>query len=311
MDRLEQLRVFSKVVERGGLSRAARDLGISQPTVSKALRALEARLGTQLLLRSTRRVTVTDAGRRYYLRCRELLEGLAEAEADLGEQGALRGRLRLHGPTVLGEMYLAPIAVAFQRKHPEVVLDLTCLDSFVDLVAEGADLAIRLGELSDPSIVQRRLGTMERLLVAAPSYLRRRGTPERPVDLAGHSAIRFAGLPWGDAVSLRTGRGETTVQLQPGFVSNNAVALRHALLGGLGIGLVTRWLVDDALRRGQLVPVLPATPPPELTVSAVFPSSRFIPRRAHAFLDFLIESLRGAPGIALRPAQGRRDAGPA
>jgi len=299
VDRLGQLRVFAKVVERGSLSRAARDLAVTQPTVSKALSALEASLSTRLLLRSTRRVTVTDAGRRYYLRCREVVERLEEADAELADDREPRGTLRLHGPTVLGEMFLAPIAVAFQRRYPQVRCDLTCLDSFVDLVAEGADLAIRLGQVSDPSLVRRRLGTMERLLVAAPRYLKARGAPRTPAALAEHANVRFSGLPWGNSLTLTSPRGPVSVELQPGFVSNNAVALRHALVGGLGVGLVTRWLVDQELKRGQLVRVLPQSPPPPLEVNAVFPSARFIPTRARLYVEFLIESLRGKPGMSV------------
>ena len=297
MDTLGQLRVFTRVVERGSLSRAARDLGVTQPTVSKALSALEARLGQRLLQRTTRTLHVTDAGRRYYARCRAVLEQLEEAGAELSEPEHPRGVLRLHGPVALGELFLAPAAVAFQQRFPQVRCELTLLDSFVDLVAEGADLAIRLGRLEDPSLVRRPLGATRRLLTASPAYLRRAGTPRSPADLRAHACVRFSGLPGGDAALLQAPGGPRAFPMAPGFVSNNATALRHALLGGLGIGLVTEWLVAGELARGRLVEVLPATPPTPLEMHAVFPSARFIPVRARAYVDFLADFLRGKPGM--------------
>lgn len=295
MDRLSQLAVFHKVVERGSLSRAARDLGLAQPTVSKAVAALEARLRAQLLLRSTRRLTVTEAGRRYYAQSRSILESLEEAQLELKDDGTPRGTLRLHGPVVLGELFLGPIAVEFQRRHPGVRCELTFLDSFVDLVAEGADLAIRLGSIDDPSVVRRRLGAMRRLFVASPRALRGRGAPRTPADLAQHPSVRFSGLASGDAVTA----GGVQVQMKPAFVANNAVVLREALVAGLGVGLVTEWLVADELRDGRLVEVLPAHPPPAIEVSAVYPSPRFIPLRARLYVELLLERLRGKQGMQL------------
>lgn len=293
MDQLQQIRVFAKVVERRSLSKAARDLGVTQPTVSKALSALEARLRSQLLLRSTRSVTVTEAGQRYYQRCRSLIDALDEADTEL-EERAPQGTLKVHGPVVLGEMFLGPVAAEFQRDHPQVRCEVTCLDAFVDLVAEGADLALRLGEVKDPSVVRRRLGTMRRLLVASPAYLKAQGTPKQPADLSNHRAVRFSGLPTGDQVTA----GRTTVAMSPGFLSNNAVVLREALLRGLGIGLVIEFLVADDVRRGRLVEVLPAHPLTPIEVSVVYPSARFIPLRARVFVDYLARRLATVPGMA-------------
>ncbi len=295
MDRLQRMRVFAKVVERGSLSKAATDLGVTQPTVSKALAALERELRTQLLLRSTRRVSVTEPGRRYYRRCRAILDALEEADTELLEGEAPRGALKVHGPVVLGEQFLGPVAAEFQARHPLVRCEVTCLDAFVDLVAEGADLALRLGEVKDPSIVRRRLGTMRRLLVASPAYLKAHGTPRQPAELAGHRSVRFTGLPTGDQVTA----GRTTVTLQPGFLSNNAVVLREALLAGLGVGLVIEFLVADDLKRGRLVEVLPAHPLAPIDVSVVFSSARFIPLRARVFVEALVERLRRVPGMTL------------
>ena len=293
MDRLKAVQIFSRVVERGSLSRAAEDLGIGQSTVSKALAGLEQTVGTQLVLRSTRRVTVTEAGLRFHRETRSMLETWEAATQALTEGDELRGTLKIHGPVVLGELYLGPIAVAFQRQHPAVRCELTFFDGFVDLVAEGADLALRLGAVTDASIIRRRLGSMQRLLVASPDYLARRGRPRSPSDLERHDWVRFTGLAGGD--TQRIGRHQ--VRLTPTFLANNAVTLKHAALGGLGVALVTRWLVHDELRSGALIEVLPRHPLTALEVNAVFPTPRFIPRRVRQFVAALEAGLRDAPGM--------------
>lgn len=301
MDQLQRLRLFSKVVERGSLSKAARDVGVGQPAVSKAIAAMEDELGARLLLRSTRTLTLTEAGRRYYERCRQALAVLDEARAELAEGDVPRGTLKLHGPVVLGELFLGPASVAFQQRFPQVKCELTLLDSYVDLVAEGADLSIRLGAITDASVVRRRLGSMERLLVAAPGYLKRHGVPRRPEDLAAHRSVRFSGLPQGNALTLPWGANPVTVEMTPNYLSNNAVTLRQALLGELGIGLVTRWLVEDDLRRRKLVVVLPDAPPPALEVSAVVPTAKFTPTRVREFLRVLMKTFARVPGMTLTP----------
>ncbi len=290
MDRLQQMRVYARVVERGSLSRAAQDLATTQPTVSKALSELERSLKVQLLMRSTRRVTVTDAGRRFYARCRTMLETWDEAAREVGEETSLRGVLRVHGPVVLGEMYLGPIAVDFQRKHPLVRCDLTFLDGFVDLVAERADLAVRLGTISDPSVVRRKLGIMRRLLVCSPEYLRGKGAPKKPQDLKTWDWVRFSGLAGGDSQQV----GKETVAFTPTFVANNAVVLKDALLKGLGVGIVTEWLVTRELKTGRLVEVLPRHPVANLETSVVFPSPRFVPLRVRAFVEAMEKGLKTA-----------------
>lgn len=293
MDQLQRLRMFSKVVERGTLSKAAADIGVGQPAVSKAIAAMEEELGVRLLLRSTRTLTLTDAGRRYYERCRQALAVLDEAHAEVTEGDVPRGTLKLHGPVVLGELFLGPATVAFQRKFPQVRCELTLLDSYVDLVTEGADLSIRLGAITDPSVVRRRLGTMERLLVAAPGYLKKHGVPRTPEDLANHRAVRFSGLPSGNTLTLNS----VSVEMAPSYLSNNAITLKQALLGELGVGLVTRWLVEEELRRGKLVIVLPDAPPESLEVSAVVPTAKFTPTRVREFLRLLMKTFLHVPGM--------------
>lgn len=299
MDQLQRLRMFSKVVERGTLSKAAADIGVGQPAVSKAIAAMEEELGVRLLLRSTRTLTLTDAGRRYYERCRQALAVLDEAHAEVTEGDVPRGTLKLHGPVVLGELFLGPATVAFQRKFPQVRCELTLLDSYVDLVTEGADLSIRLGAITDASVVRRRLGTMERLLVAAPGYLKKHGVPRHPEELANHRAVRFSGLPSGNTLTLPRGANSISVEMAPSYLSNNAITLKQALLGELGVGLVTRWLVEEELRRGKLIVVLPDAPPSSLEVSAVVPTAKFTPTRVREFLRLLMKTFLHVPGMAV------------
>lgn len=300
MDQLQRLKLFTKVVERGSLSKAAKDVGVGQPAVSKAISAMEEALGVRLLLRSTRTLTLTDAGRQYYERCRQALAVLDEAHAEVTEGDVPRGTLKLHGPVVLGELFLGPACVAFQRQFPQVNCDLTLLDGFVDLVAEGADLSIRLGTITDASVVRRRLGSMERLLVAAPGYLKKHGVPKQPQALADHRCVRFSGLPTGNALTLSTSDGPVTVEVPPSFLSNNAVTLKQALVGELGIGLVTRWLVEEELKRKKLVVVLPNAPPSSLEVSAVVPTAKYTPTRVREFLRVLMKTFTKVPGMTLQ-----------
>ena len=194
MDRFWAMEVFVRIVDTGSLSAAARELDTTQPSVSRQLRALEHRLKTQLLHRSTRHVSLTDAGRAYYEDCKRILSDIDATEGNLGVlQSSLRGSLRLNTSVALGVDYIAPLALAcaFQKQHPELVVDLTLNERFVDLVEEGIDVAIRFGPIRDENLVARQLGSTRRLTVAAPAYLRRHGAPRQPQDLAAHACVGF------------------------------------------------------------------------------------------------------------------------
>lgn len=299
MDQLQQLRTFVRVAERGSLSQAARELGVTQPTVSKQLAALESRLSTRLLQRTTRRVSLTDAGRRYYDRCRAVLAELDEAASELGPSHGLRGALRVHAPTTFGELFLAKLAVQFQARHPELKLDLVLNDRYVNLIEEGADVALRMGRGSEPGRVVRRLGSLPRVLVASPAYLASAGTPGNVAELVAHRGVRFSGAPSGDTLELQGPDGPISARLPSAFTSNNALVLREALLAGAGIGQVPRWLVHEPLAAGALVEVLQPLSVAAVEFNAVFPSGRFVPERARRFVDHVTRGLGGVPGIAL------------
>lgn len=299
MDQLQLLQTFVRVAERGSLSQAARELGVTQPAVSKQIAALEARVAARLLQRTTRKVALTDAGRRYYERCRAVLGELDEAAAELRPGRELRGPLRVHAPTTFGELFLGRLALQFQQSHPEVVIDLVLNDRYVNLVEEGADVAIRMGRGHEPGRVVKRLGLLARVLVASPAYLRRHGAPKTAADLARHRGVRFSGAPGGDVVELRGPRGPVSARIPSAFTSNNALVLRQALLAGAGIGQVPRWLVHEPLRHRALSVVLPELSVPPTELNAVYPSGRFVPERARRFVEHVAEGLRRAPGIQL------------
>jgi DNA-binding transcriptional LysR family regulator len=212
MDRLAAMELFVRVVETGSFSAAAREAGMTQPSVSRQLRALEKRLGARLLNRSTRHNTLTEAGRACYEDCRRIIAEVSAGEGNLGAlQSALRGTLKVNTSVALGEDYIAPIAYQFQRQHPELAIDLTLNERFVDLIEEGIDLAIRFGPIVDENPVARRLGSTRRLTVAAPAYLRKRGTPQTPSDLTAQNCIAFNYAPATEWV-YASRSGETRVR---------------------------------------------------------------------------------------------------
>ncbi|WP_342239574.1 LysR family transcriptional regulator [Inquilinus sp. OTU3971] len=298
MDRFTTMATFVRVAELGTLSAAARDLGLTQPAVSQQVAALERRLGVRLLNRSTRRLALTEAGERYHAQARRILEALAEAEDGLAEPSdTLAGSLRVHAPAGLGQAHLAPILIGFQRRHPELAVELIADDRYADLIGEGVDVAIRLGALASPGLVARRLATLRRILVASPGYVAAQGSPETPEDLARHPHVRFSWAASGDAVPLVGPDGPLEVRVRSRFLANNAFVLIEAIRAGIGIGGAQLPLVQPLLDRGELVRVLPGYAYAPLEVHAVYPSGRFVPRRVRAFVDHLVAALPGIPGL--------------
>jgi DNA-binding transcriptional LysR family regulator len=195
MDRLVAMEMFVRIVETGNFSAVARQLGTTQPTISKQLTALEQRLQTRLLNRSTRSISLTEAGAAYYERCRRIIDEVREAEGALGKlQSALSGTLHVNASIALGQIFLTPLLLTFQRQYPELAIELSLSDRYIDLVEEGADLAVRIGRLADSNLVARRLGSTRRVVVATPAYLAAHGTPKRPQDLVHHTCLLSAYL---------------------------------------------------------------------------------------------------------------------
>ncbi|MGK9236368.1 LysR family transcriptional regulator [Inquilinus limosus] len=298
MDRFTAMATFVRVVELGSLSAAARDLGLTQPAVSQQVAALERRLGVRLLNRSTRRLALTEAGERYHAQARRILEAVAEAEDSLTETpDALTGSLRVHAPAGLGQAHLAPILIGFQQRHPGLTAELIADDRYADLIGEGVDVAIRLGDLTSPGLVARRLATLRRILVAAPDYVAAHGSPETPEALARHPHVRFSWAAAGDAVPLIGPDGSLEVRVRSRFLANNAFVLIEAIRAGIGVGGAQLPLVQALLDRGELVRVMRGYAYAPLEVHAVYPSGRFVPRRVRAFVDHLAAELPGIPGL--------------
>lgn len=288
MDRLRSMHYFVRAVELGSLSAAAREQGTTQPTVSKALVALEEELGVRLLERSTTGLSPTDQGQRFYARAKLVLEEFNDAVTDArGQTGQATGLLRVNAPVALGQFRLNGLVQEFLSLYPDVELELILNDRFVDLVEEGVDVGLRLGGELPPNAVARRIGVSQRLLVAAPGYLEKNGALEQPADLADHNYIRFAWLASGDEVELHNGDTRVKVQTKGRFRVNNALSIRETLAMGAGIGLCPAWLVDDLLKSGQLVHVLPGWTGAPQELFVMYPSRRYQPLRAKLFIEFV------------------------
>jgi DNA-binding transcriptional LysR family regulator len=292
MDALDEMRTFVRVVEAGSISQAAEQLGVAKSGVSRRLAELEARLGVRLLNRTTRRSSLSEAGRSYYEGALRLLSDVAELDALVtGSEAALEGRLRLAAPLSFGLAHLSPAIEAFARAHPEVLIDIDFSDRQVDLVAQGVDLALRIAELRDSSLQARRICPIRLMLCASPAYLERHGTPLGPDDLQRHHVLHYdIGGRGSPLLRLPDGRGgERSVPLSPRLVANNGDFLRDMAVAGHGIILTPTFIAWRDVAAGALLPVLPDHWPEPLNAYAVYPQSRYLPRRARILIDFLAE----------------------
>lgn len=288
MDLLSGMRLFARVVETGGFTAVARENSTSQPTISRTIASLEAHLGVRLLNRSSRAVTLTDDGRQFYERARGALEAVADAESSVGRRrGAPSGLLRLGTPVAFGRLHVAPRMPAFLDRHAGVDVELVMNDAFVDLVGEGLDLAIRVGDLEDPSLVARPIGMTRRVTVAATSYLERRGIPCRPADLAGHDCVIYTRLATGQRWHFQSHEGAVHVDVGGRFRADNSEAVREAVLGGAGIAVLPVWLFSDEIERGLVQVVLQQFEPTRLPIHAVYPSRRLLSAKVRVMIDFL------------------------
>jgi DNA-binding transcriptional LysR family regulator len=293
MGDLQEIALFVRVVEGRSFSTAARALGMTTSAVSKGVARLEDRLGARLLERTTRRVAPTDAGAAFYARAARILADVDEAEhavASLG--GAPRGTLRLSAPVIFGERHLAPILPAFLAAYPDVRVDLSMSDRFVDLVEEHYDVALRIGPLGEGSLVRVRVGTTAALVVAAPSYLERAGRPTVPTDLAKHNCLRYSLVTSAREWRFRGARGEISVPVVGNLEVNHGGAMREAAVAGLGIARLPHFLVADALAAGTLVTVLDEHRLPPTGVHLVYPRGAAPLPKVRAFVEVVGAALR-------------------
>lgn len=293
MDRFLEMRAFVAVVDAGSFVRAADALGLSKTAVSRLVGDLESRLGTRLLHRTTRRLSLTPEGEVFQERCRSLLEGVEAAEAELSTHASeVVGQLRINVPVTFGLLHLAPLWPAFMALHPRVVLDVTLSDRLVDLVDEGYDLAVRIAQLQTSSLVSRQLTSTRLVLCASPDYLSRHGTPAHLSDIAQHSVIGYTLLATGDQWAFHGPQGPVSLKVTPRMRTNSGDTCCAAALQHLGIVLQPTFLVGPHLASGALVEILPEYRSIDLGVHAVYPTRKHLTPKVRALIDFLVDAFR-------------------
>ena len=288
MDRLEAMSAFVAVVDAGGFSAAARRLGTPLTTVSRKVADLENHLRARLLTRTTRKVTLTDTGQVFFQRCRRLLDELGESERlASGEYQAPRGGLSVSAPLALGRLHLGPVISEFLAAYPEIDIDLRLSDRITNIVEDGIDVAVRVGELPDSSLKALKVGSIRHVVCASPAYLDRRGTPSKPSDLVSHHCVTFTGLEGAKEWTFRTGRKVERLAVRSRLAVNTAEAAADAASAGAGITRLLCYQVSEAVLDGRLKLLLRKFEPTPLPVSLVSPDARLMPQKLKAFMDFV------------------------
>lgn len=287
MDRLREMEMFVRIVEAGSFSAAARDLNMGQPAVSKTIAGLEDRLGVRLLVRSTRRLSPTEAGLAFYERALRAIAEVNEAEtAAQGAGGGLEGRLRICAPVTFARLHLVPKVGEFLDAHPKLRLELVMDDRNIDLVAENIDAGFRLGVLTDSALMARKLAQSDRLVVASPSYLARRGVPDTPADLLKHDSIIYGQSAGGQEWLFRCGASEISVRLQARLTLSAAEGVREAVLTGQGLSISSRWMFAPELVSSEVVSVLEEWSLPPIDLWVIYPSGRLTSLKTRAFVKW-------------------------
>ena len=300
MDRLLWMHCFTRAVETGSFSAVARELRTGQPNVSRQIAALEKHLGVRLLHRSTRQLTLTAEGERYYIDARGILDATEEAESKARGNDTPAGRLRIACPTVLGRTHLLPQLARFMTEYPDIELDVQIGDRFIDLVEEGVDVAVRIGFLKNSALRARKIGMAERICVASPAYLERHPAPAQPEDLTEHDCVLYAFAAAGNIWSL-SGRD---VEVKGRITVNSPDGVLRAVVDGIGIGNAPVSLFERALREGRVLPLLLDFPAIAVPIHLVYPAQRLLPLRAKVFMDFVAGVFGAEPALN----DGRRSA---
>lgn len=297
MDKLLWMHCFVRAVETGSFSAVARELQIGQPNVSRHIASLEKLLGTRLLHRSTRHLATTPEGQKYYAQARQVLDVIAQAESDARGEAHPHGLLRIACAESLGTEVLMKAMPEFLSRYPDVQVELRLSDGYIDLVAEGVDIAIRGGALKDSALRARRIGTSERICVASTAYLERHGVPAEPADLLQHECIVYTLLGSG-GWPFRTGEVHVNGRLR----LNNLEGIRRAVLRDLGVGYLPSWMVSSELERGEVHALLTAYAAPGTPLNALYAAERLLPQRASVFIEFIsgvFAGTRGLNGVSL------------
>ena len=292
MDRLQSMAVFVRVAELGSFSTAAQQLGLSKSAVSKHVTALEERLGVRLINRTTRRLALTEVGAAYRDYCARIVQEIEEAELTAMRHGVEpRGRLKINAPMTFGFLHLGPILPEFLARYPGIEIELSLNDRFVDLLEEGFDVAVRIGQLADSSLIARRFATAYFVCAASPAYVAAAGTPGTPDELARHNCLSYSYRRQPEDWHFLRASERVTVRVRGNLQANNGDALRTAACRGLGIVYLPDFILGEDLAAGRLVRLLADWRAPEIPIHAVFPPQRHPSAKLRAFVDFLVERL--------------------
>jgi DNA-binding transcriptional LysR family regulator len=290
MDKLESMNAFTKVVATRSFAEAGRRLGLTRSAVSKAVSELERSLGARLLDRTTRRVSPTEAGLAYYERCVSILAQVEETEIQISRlHDEPKGVLKINAPMTFGMLYLGAAVADFMARHAELHVELRLDDRFIDPLAEGVDVTLRIGALTDSSLIARRLAPARRVIVASPAYIARFGAPESPADLVQHRCLNYGHATFMQRWQLTEDGKPISVPISASLSSNNGDILRSAALRGNGIAALPTFMVGPDIREGRLSLVLPDNPPAALGIHALYAPNRYLAAKTRVFIDFLVE----------------------
>jgi DNA-binding transcriptional LysR family regulator len=295
MDKYQEMRVFSTVVEAGSFVAAAESLGMSKAAVSRYVSELEQRLGVRLIHRTTRKLSLTPEGEVFLARCQDILSSIDASEAEISTRSVtVSGLLKVSVPVSFGIRHMAPLWHEFLDKHPQVNLDVQLADRVIDLVDEGFDLAVRIARLPDSSLISRQIASTRLVLCAAPNYLERKGIPKHPSELVEHDVVSYSLLATGDQWHFEGPEGPISVKVRPRMWSNNGDSCIASCVQGAGIQLQPTFLIEQELRRGALIEILPQFRAANLGIYAVYPTRKFVLPKVKALVEFLDARLAAA-----------------
>ncbi len=290
MNKLNNMSIFVQVVKNEGFTAASKKLDLSRAQISKSVGQLEKYLGTRLLNRTTRRVSLTETGRIYYERCLVILNDLEEMEGIAGEQTSIpRGTLTLSAPTSFGILQLQKAIPEYIKRYPQVKISLSLADRFIDVVAEGFDVGIRIAKLADSSLIARKIAPCKQVFCASPDYLKKKGTPKQPKDLAFHSCLVYSNTYRPDTWILHGAEGDQSIKVSGPVCADNGDILKAAAIAGLGITLLPTFIVGPEINARRLEQILADYCPIEISIYAIFPSRRYLSAKVRTFVDFLSE----------------------
>jgi DNA-binding transcriptional LysR family regulator len=296
MDKLDAMAAFTKVVALGSFAEAGRQLGLTRSAVSKGVIELEQILGARLLDRTTRKVSVTEAGLAYYERCLAILADIEETELQVSRlHDEPKGTLKVNAPMSFGILHVGAAVADFMAAYPDLKVELSLNDRFVDPVEEGFDVTIRIAELKDSSLIARKLAPSRRVLAAAPGYIRRHGQPESPDDLINHHCLNYGQTTLMQRWNLTDGGKALNVPINSRLCANNGDVLRHAALAGQGITKLPTFLIGPDIEAGRLEVILEDFPPSDLAINALYAPNRFLAAKSRLFIDFLVERFGPEP----------------